>query len=387
MPTVKSSSLSVLDLVPLVSGATATEALHNMIDLAQHAERLGYARYWIAEHHLTPSLASAAPAVLIALIADATRRIRVGSGAVQTAYLPPLVIAEQFGTIAHLHPGRVDLGLGRAAVSRFVEEATSPAAGSAAAAPVPDRTADPRPCLVDGLLIPAPPKHQFDPHRLRQQFELSGYRRGSGDDYAGQIREIQAFVRGDYRTSDGLNLRTPVAESADLALWICAVSAGESARTAGELGLPLSANYHAMPAAVLDTVRAYRGAFRPSQTLSRPHVMVSADAVVADDDETARRLASGYGHWAASIRRGEGVVPYPTPAEAAARPWTEQDRALVADRVDTQFVGSPTTVARGLRILRDVTGADELIITTVTHDHADRVHSYELLARAWANLA
>ncbi len=114
--------------------------------------------------------------------------------------------------------------------------------------------------------------------------------------------------------------------------------------------------------------------------------MVSADVVVADDDVTARRLASGYGPWAGSIRRGEGVVPYLTPAEVTAFPWTEEDRALVADRVDTQFVGSPATVVRGLRTLRDVVGADELLITTVTHDHAARVRSYELLAQAWAGL-
>ncbi len=387
MPTENPVPLSVLDLVPLASGATATDALSNMIDLARHAERLGYARYWLAEHHLTPSLASAAPAVLITLVAGATRRIRVGSGAVQTAYLPPLVIAEQFGTIAHIHPGRVDLGLGRASVGRFVEKTADPVPGPAAAPPHPSGTEVSRSCLVDGLLIPAPPKYQFDPNRLRRQLELSGYRYGSGDDYAGQIRAVQAFARGDYRTHDGIHLRTPIAEGADLELWICAVSAGESARTAGELGLPLAANYHAMPSAVLDTVQAYRAAFRPSETLREPHVMVSADVVVADDDETARRLASGYGPWAASIRRGEGIVPYLTPDEAAAHPWTEQDRALVADRVDTQFVGSPATVVRGLRTLRDVTRADELIVTTVTHDHADRVRSYELLAQAWEDLA
>ncbi len=167
-------------------------------------------------------------------------------------------------------------------------------------------------------------------------------------------------------------------------LWICAVRAGESARTAGALGLPLAANYHSMPSAVLDTVAAYRAAFRPSRTLREPYVMVSADVVVAEDAVAARRLASGYGAWAASIRRGEGITPYLTPAEAAAYPWTEQERATVADRIDTQFVGSPATVVRSLRTLCDVTGADELLITTVTHDHTDRVRSYELLAQAWS---
>ncbi|WP_131745636.1 LLM class flavin-dependent oxidoreductase [Frankia sp. Cppng1_Ct_nod] len=384
MPSENPVPLSVLDLVPLTSGSSAVEALRNTIDLAQQVERFGYARYWLAEHHLTPSVASAAPAVLIALVSDATRRIRVGSGAVQTAYQTPVVIAEQFGTIAHIHPGRIDLGLGRSSVSKFIDKITDSATKSTAGQPATSGLPASRPCVVDGLPIPARPKFLFDPHRLRRQLELVGYRDAADDDYTLQVRAIQAFIRGDYRTHDGMHLRTPTAEGTDMELWIVAASAGESARTAGKLGLPMAANYHSMPTAVLDTVRAYRAAFRPSETMREPHVMVSADVVVADDDEIARRLASGYGPWAGSIRRGEGVTPYLTPAEAASFPWTEQDRALVADRVDTQFVGSPTTVVRGLRTLRDVTGADELLITTVTHDHAARVRSYELLAQAWA---
>ncbi|WP_250284546.1 LLM class flavin-dependent oxidoreductase [Frankia sp. CiP1_Cm_nod2] len=390
MPSEKPVPLSVLDLVPLTSGSTAGNALRNVFDLARHVERFGYARYWFAEHHLAPSVVSAAPAVLIALVAAATQRIRVGSGAVQTAYQTPVVIAEQFGTIAHIHPGRVDLGLGRSSVGRFAGAAagtagtagtaTSPAAGPSATAGRPAS----RPRVVDGLLIPAPPTFLFDPRRLRQQLELAGYREGADDDYTRQVRDIQAFVRGDYLTPSGVHLRAPAAEGADAQLWICAVRAGESARTAGELGLPLAANYHSMPSAVLDTVAAYRAAFRPSRTLREPYVMVSADVVVAEDAVAARRLASGYGAWAASIRRGEGITPYLTPAEAAAYPWTEQERATVADRIDTQFVGSPATVVRSLRTLCDVTGADELLITTVTHDHTDRVRSYELLAQAWS---
>jgi alkanesulfonate monooxygenase SsuD/methylene tetrahydromethanopterin reductase-like flavin-dependent oxidoreductase (luciferase family) len=131
-------------------------------------------------------------------------------------------------------------------------------------------------------------------------------------------------------------------------------------------------------------VEAYRRAFRPSARLAAPLVLVSADVVVAPDDESARRLASGYAPWVRSIRSGEGAIPYPTPEEAARHPWSAEDRALVADRVDTQFVGSPETVVERLRVLRDATGADELLITTITHGHQDRVRSYELLARAWA---
>ncbi|WP_322749333.1 MULTISPECIES: LLM class flavin-dependent oxidoreductase [unclassified Frankia] len=296
--------------MPLTSGSTVAAALRNMIDLARQVERSGYARYWLAEHHLTPSVACAAPAVLIALVADATRRIRVGSGAVQTAYQTPLVIAEQFGTIGHIHPGRIDLGLGRSRISTFIDKATDAVSGSTVGLAHSGERQPSRPCVVDGLLIPAPPRFRFDPYLLRQQLELVGYRDGAGDDYALQVRAIQAFIRGDYRTHNGVHLRAPAAEGADLELWILAASAGESARTAGALGLPLTANYHSMPSAVLDTVVAYRAAFRPSETLRAPYVMVSADVVVAD----------------------------------------------------------------------------ELLITTVTHDHAARVRSYELLAQAWAGL-
>ncbi|WP_131747666.1 MsnO8 family LLM class oxidoreductase [Frankia sp. Cppng1_Ct_nod] len=408
MPSTGPVPLSVLDLAPLSSGTSAADALRNTIDLARHAERFGYARYWLAEHHLTPGVASAAPAVLIALVADATRRIRVGSGAVQTGHHTPLVIAEQFGTIAHIHPGRIDLGLGRSSARRVGERATGSAAGPSAGRGG-TATATAEPSVINGLLIPAPPKVMFNRENLRRQMDLVGYRDGADEDYTDQVRDIQAFIRGEYRTPDGVHLCSPTAEGADLQLWILAASAGDSARTAGELGLPLAANYHVVPSTVLDTVAAYRATFQPSETLdgqrrrdhalsappeakvrgslTAPHVMVSADVVVADDDETARQLASGYGPWVASIRTGDGAVPYPTPAEAAAYPWTEQSRALVADRLDTQFVGSPETVVRRLRTLRDATGADELLITTITHDHADRVRSYELLAEAWARSA
>ncbi|WP_086055333.1 LLM class flavin-dependent oxidoreductase [Protofrankia coriariae] len=153
MPSEKPVPLSVLDLVPLTSGSTAGDALRNVFDLARHVERFGYVRYWLAEHHLTPSVVSAAPAVLIALVAAATQRIRVGSGAVQTAYQTPVVTAEQFGTIAHIHPGRIDLGLGRSSVGRFIggaaDTATSPAVGPSAT----DGQPASRPRVVDGLLI------------------------------------------------------------------------------------------------------------------------------------------------------------------------------------------------------------------------------------------
>jgi alkanesulfonate monooxygenase SsuD/methylene tetrahydromethanopterin reductase-like flavin-dependent oxidoreductase (luciferase family) len=384
--------LSVLDLAPLVSGSTAADALRNTIDLARHAERLGYARYWLAEHHLTPGVAAAAPAVLIGLVAAATERIRVGSGAVQTSHHRPVVIAEQFGTLAHIHPGRIDLGLGRSSIGRLiarVESMAARAAADGASADPPTAAAPPAPggTVVDGLLIPALPRTAFDVVRVRRMLELVGDWPDAAGDYGRLIREIQAFVRGDFASPDGMAHRSPPAEGADFELWILASSAGESAQAAGELGLPLAANYHVAPWGVLETVEAYRAAFRPSDVLAAPHVMVSADVVVAEDDESARRLAAGYGPWVHSIRFGGGAMPYPTEAEAAAYPWTKRDRDAVADRVDTQFVGSPRTVVDRLATLRDATAADEVLVTTITHDHADRVRSFELLARAWADEA
>ena len=168
-------------------------------------------------------------------------------------------------------------------------------------------------------------------------------------------------------------------------VWILGSSAGQSATVAGQLGLRFAANYHVSPATILEAVDAYREQFVPSADLGRPYVAVSADVVVGPDDQSARELAAGFAPWVLSIRRGEGARPFPSPAEAAAQVWTDEDRALVADRVDTQFVGSPGAVAAQLDQLQAATGADELSITTITHDHADRVRSYELLAKEWCD--
>ena len=165
-------------------------------------------------------------------------------------------------------------------------------------------------------------------------------------------------------------------------MWILGSSGGESATVAGERGLPFAANYHVAPAQrPRRRRRATAPSFRPSARLARPYVAVSADVVVAPTDGEARELATGYGLWVRSIRTAEGAIAFPTPDEARRHRWSDEDRALVQDRVDTQFVGSPATVADQLEVLAAATGADELILTTITHDHADRVRSYELIAR------
>jgi alkanesulfonate monooxygenase SsuD/methylene tetrahydromethanopterin reductase-like flavin-dependent oxidoreductase (luciferase family) len=367
--------LAVLDLVPISSGSTATEALRNSIDLAQVAERLGYARYWFAEHHLNPGVAGTSPAVLLALTASATSTIRIGSGAVQMGHRTALSTVEEFGLIDALHPGRLDLGLGRSG--------GRPRGGEPVLAGPPRAAGSTR--APNGLLIPPrfSAEHLLSSPRFAMQKTLLQLPGAQSQNYTEQVGDILALLGGSYRSADGAEAHIVPGEDADIQLWILGSSGGESAEVAGANGLRFAANYHVSPATVLEAADGYRAAFRPSADLDRPYVSVSADVVVAPTAAEARELASGYGAWVRSIRTGEGAIQFPTPAQARAQVWTEADRELVADRVDTQFTGSPGQVADKLEQLRDAAGADELIITTITHDHADRVRSYQLLADEW----
>ncbi|MEW1584334.1 LLM class flavin-dependent oxidoreductase [Micromonospora vinacea] len=371
-----STPLSVLDLSPVPAGGTVADALRNTVDLARRAEQSGYHRYWLAEHHLAAGVASSAPAVLIGQVAAATSVLRVGSGAVQAGHRTALSVVEEFGTLAALHPGRIDLGLGRSG-QRRVE-----AARAVTASADPPRVAA---RVVDGLLIPPP--FSYASVLASPRFALASallHQPGAQPPpFADQVADVLALLRGDYTDENGLDAHAVPGEGADLSVWLLGSSGGESAHLAGALGLPFAANYHVSPSSVLDAVTAYRAAFRPSTVLAQPYVVVSADVVVAATDEAARRLAAPYGPWVRSIRSGDGAIPFTRPEQAAALPWTDEDRELVADRVDTQFVGSPGTVVERLRVLRDVTAADELLITTITHAHDDRVSSYELLAKEW----
>lgn len=373
--------LSVFDLSPVVSGQTAADALRNSVDLARRTELLGYHRYWIAEHHLAPGVASAAPAVLIALLAGATNRIKIGSAAVLLGYYSPLVVAEQFGTIAQLHPGRIDLGVGRSGFGRSGEVTRRFAAAT--------DTSVSESRVVKGLLIPGKPKANSASvkARLEEQERLlttpAERLDGSTVDYRTQVERMLRIFSGEFRTDDGRTVHSAPAEGADLQVWVLGSSAGASSAAAGALGLPYAANYHVSPSTVLESVAAYRDAFVPSARWPRPYVVVSADVVVAEDEAAAAELASPYGQWVLSIRSGDGAIPFPTPAETARFEWTDESRAMVADRVDTQFVGTPEMVVRRLKALQDATDADELLITTVTNEHTDRVRSYELLAKAW----
>ncbi|SNX65437.1 luciferase family oxidoreductase group 1 [Streptomyces sp. TLI_55] len=362
--------LGILDLVPISSGSTAADALRNSIDLAQRAEQLGYARYWFAEHHLNPGVAGTSPAVVLALTAAATSRIRLGSGAVQLGHRTALNTVEEFGLIDALHPGRLDLGVGRSG--------GRPPAQPAAEPPVAGHA-------PNGLVIP--PRFSFErllgSPRIALQRKLLLLPGAESQDYAEQIDDLLALLAGTYRTPEGVEAHVVPGEGAEVEVWILGSSGGTSAEVAGARGLRFAANYHVSPATVLEAVDGYRSFFQPSDVLDKPYVSVSADVVVAEDEATARELATGYGPWVRSIRTAEGAIEFPTPDEARAHPWTEADQELVQDRLDTQFVGSPAQVADRLEQLQEATEADELLITTITHDHTDRVRSYELLAAEW----
>ncbi|NUS94387.1 MAG: LLM class flavin-dependent oxidoreductase [Nocardia sp.] len=365
--------LSVLDLSPISTGSTARQAIRNTVDLARHAEAWGYRRFWVAEHHFV-AVASSAPTELIALIAGATQTIRVGTAAVQAGYRTSASVVESFGTIDALHPGRLDLGLGRSA--HRIGQLRSPGAPLA-----PD---PPRPTVVrDGVVVPPPfaPTQIGDTTRLVASLEALRLPGAEPLDYARQVAEIRALLAGTFTTADGIALHAVPGENAGVELWLFGSSGGESAQLAGSLGLPFVANYHVSPGTILETVEAYRAAFRPSARYPEPYLVVSADVVVAAEESRARHLASTYGHWVAGIRSGAGAAEYLDPDTAP--PLTEHQRRLVDDRVNTQFVGTPGSVAARLSALRALTGADELVVTSVTFRHADRLTSHRLLAEEW----
>jgi luciferase family oxidoreductase group 1 len=299
-----------------------------------------------------------------------------------------LATVEEFGLLDAVYPGRIDLGIGRSFGRQ--KPAQTPVPGGTAVAGAANaylanrgggahQTAE---RTENGLLLP----EQYDLSRLlatagpkiAAQLGLLQQPGAYTPDYEDQINDVLALLAGTHPSGHAFP-----GEGAGVEVWILGASGGSSATVAGQNGLRFVASYHHSPSTVIDAVDAYREAFKPSAELDRPYVSVSADVVVGDTDEHAAVLASGYAPWVHSIRTGAGAIAYPTPEQAAAQEWSDEDRALVRDRVDTQFVGAPGTVADRLEQLRDATGADELVVTTITHDHADRVRSYELLAQEW----
>jgi alkanesulfonate monooxygenase SsuD/methylene tetrahydromethanopterin reductase-like flavin-dependent oxidoreductase (luciferase family) len=381
--------LTVLDLVPISSGSNAAQALRNSIDLARQTERLGYTRYWFAEHHLNPGVAGTSPAVVLALTAAATSTIRLGSGAVQMGHRTALSTVEEFGLLDALHPGRFDLGLGRSGGRPREPRAPALAGGPVVDGPVVDGSTAATVTggrTPNGLLIPSrfSFKHLLASPRFAMQKTLLQLPHAEPQNYTEQVTDVLALIAGTYRSPEGEEAHVVPGEGAALQVWVLGSSGGESAEVAGGKGLRFAANYHVSPATVLEAADGYRAAFRPSAVLGRPYVSVSADVVVGRTEAEARELATGYGLWVRSIRTAEGAIQFPTPEQARRHVWSDADRELVADRIGTQFAGTAGQVADQLERLRDATEADELIITTITHDHADRVRSYRLLAEEWA---
>ena len=324
--------LSVLDLVPVRSGSTASQALHAVVGLARLAERLGYTRYWFAEHHGMGAIASAAPEILIGHVAAATTRLRVGSGGIMLPNHTPLRVAEVFHTLEALHPGRIDLGIGRA-------PGTDPATSRA--------------------LRP------FD-----------------GEQFPNQVAELLALSRRTF--PPGHPFATVRVVPGDVSLppiWVLA-SSGATAAFAGSIGAGYGFARHFSPNPPGPAIRAYREAFQPSPSFPRPHVMLGVSAICAPSVEEADYLTRSTDLGWLRLHRGE-FTALPSPEEATAYAYTPQERLVVEMNRHRHFIGTPDRVAATIRNLVADTGADEVMVTCNIHGHDARLRSYELLAREW----
>ncbi|MQY06331.1 LLM class flavin-dependent oxidoreductase [Actinomadura macrotermitis] len=316
--------LSVLDLAPVAEGSTSAQALHDTLGLARHTERLGYHRYWLAEHHTMPGIASSATAVLIGQVAAATTRMRIGSGGIMLPNHAPMVVAEQFGTLQALHPDRIDLGLGR-----------------------------------------APGTDQATARALRRSADAL-----SVDDFPEQVAELRGYFEDKSTVTPAAGNGVPV--------WLLG-SSGYSARLAGLLGLPFAFAHHFSAENTLPALRLYRDSFRPTPEMPEPYSMIGVSVTAAETDEQARELAAPQALSFLRLRQGRpGKLP--TPQETAAHPYSDLERQLIQSRLDDQVIGGPDTVRRKLDELIERTAVDEVMVTTMTFDHADRLRSYEILA-------
>lgn len=323
--------LSVLDLAPIVQGGDAAQAFRNTLDLARHAERLGYQRYWLAEHHGMPGIASAATAVVIGHVAAGTSTIRVGAGGIMLPNHAPLIVAEQFGTLASLFPGRIDLGLGR-----------------------------------------APGSDQLTVRALRRS-------PAAADTFPQDVVELMSYFQP--ARPDQVVQAVPGA-GLDVPIWILGSSLF-GAQLAAALGLPYAFASHFAPAALMPALELYRAQFRPSERLERPYVMLGVNVFAADTEDEAALLFTSLQQAFVSLRRGH-PGPLPPPAMGYAERLAAMDRSGIQEMLAWSMVGAPGTVRRGLEAFVARTGADELMVTSQIHDHAARLRSYQLTADAWA---
>ena len=329
--------LSVLDLSPVTTATPGSAALRNSLDLARLADRLGYKRYWLAEHHNLASIASSAPEIMIGRIAAATTRIRVGSGGVMLVNHAPLMVAERFKVLEALFPGRIDLGLGR-----------------------------------------APGTDPVTSYALRRRQDVR-----EGDDFLERFQELLLLERGGFPQNHPF--RAVHAVPADVALppvWLLG-SSGYSAELAAAVGMGFAFAHHFAEHDAIGPMLSYRAHFKPSETLLAPYAILAVAAIAADTDAEAERIAVSAD--LNFVRRAKGeYLPLASPEEAAAYPYAEIDRERIARQRERLVVGGVASVKSRLTALIEATRADELMITTMAYDHAARLHSYELLAEAFA---
>jgi luciferase family oxidoreductase group 1 len=319
---------SILDLAPICLGSDATTALRNTLDLAQHAERWGYPRFWLAEHHNMPGIASAATSVVIAHVAGGTKSIRVGAGGVMLPNHSPLVIAEQFGTLAALFPGRIDLGLGRAPGT-------------------------------DGLTARA----------LRRDFETGA------DTFPQDVLELQGYFKP---VEPGQRIRAVPGAGLEVPIWLLGSSL-YSAQLAALLGLPFAFASHFAPDLLQQAVEIYRARFQPSASFERPYVMLGLNVFAAETDVAARRLFTSVQQAFVNLRRG-APGPLPPPVDTMEGLWSPAERAMAEHALTYAMVGSPETVRRGIAEFVERERPDEIMATAMIFDHAARLRSFELLA-------
>ncbi|WP_095148831.1 LLM class flavin-dependent oxidoreductase [Pseudomonas sp. Irchel s3a18] len=320
---------STLDLVPVRENGSPAQSLRNSLDLAQHVEKWGYNRFWVAEHHNMDGIASSATSVLLGYLAGGTSSIRVGSGGVMLPNHAPLVIAEQFGTLESLYPGRIDLGLGR-----------------------------------------APGSDQMTARALRRE------RGGSADDFPEDVAELVRYLGP--RTPDQRIIAMP-GTGTNVPVWLLGSSLF-SAQLAGERGLPYAFASHFAPRYLHEAIRVYRNHFKPSAVLDKPYVMLGVPLVAADTDEQADYLATSVYQRILALMRGQSLVQRP-PVNSMDGLWLPHEKQAVGDFLGLAMVGSPAKIRGKLEVLIEQTQADELIFTCDLYEHADRLHSYELLAQ------
>ncbi|GAA3931382.1 MsnO8 family LLM class oxidoreductase [Chitinophaga oryziterrae] len=328
MTKLESTKYSVLDLASVTQGHTPADSFRNSLDLAKKVEEFGYTRYWFAEHHNMANVASSATAILIGHIAGGTKTMRVGSGGIMLPNHAPLIVAEQFGTLASLYPGRIDLGLGR-----------------------------------------APGTDQLTAHAIR------GENFKAVHNFPRDIQRLQQFFSAENSHS---NVRAIPGEGLEIPIWVLG-SSTDSAMVAAELGLPYAFASHFAPTYFMDAIRLYRENFKPSASLDKPYVLSCVNVVAADTDEEAERLATSVKQFFMGVVTGRRQL-LPPPVDNMEDIWNMHEEAAVNQMLAYSFIGGPAKIKKQMEAFLDKTGVDEVMATSHIYDHQARVHSYKLFS-------